>query len=72
MPRLIDTSRALRKRLREHRSSPMLFTPPGLRASLELLDVFLQEVEDLDDRVALLELANGTYLIGERKNAAGS
>jgi len=72
MSRLIDTSRAVRKKLREHRASPLMLATPGLRGALELVDVLLLEFEDLDDRVALLELAAGTHLIGERKNAASS
>jgi hypothetical protein len=67
LSKLITVSRALRKRLREYRASPAakLFAP-GLVGEMQLVDELLEHVEDLDDRVALLELANGTYLIGDR------
>jgi len=65
MSRLIDTSRAVRKKLRERMSSPMVRLSPGLVAELSLIEVLLVELEDLDDRVSLL-------VVGERKNATGT
>jgi hypothetical protein len=74
--KLIATSRSLRVRLRKYASSPTArMMAPGLCEQAHLVDELLEQFEDLEDRVALLEIACGTYLVGERvavPDAAGA
>jgi hypothetical protein len=73
--KLIATSRALRVRLRQYASAPTArLMAPSLCEQAHLVDELLEQFEDLEDRVALLEIANGTFLVGERVklDAAGA
>ncbi len=56
-PKIIATSRALRADLAKFNSSPLLALNPRGRVALERTQVFLEEIEDLADRVTLLEIA---------------
>jgi len=56
-PRIIEACRALRVDLAQFSKSPVLVLNPRGRAALERTQIFLQELEDLADRVTLLEIA---------------
>lgn len=57
MSPLIEASRAIRAQLKQQRTSPVLLAAPGLRAALPLVDTLLLQLEELADRVTILERA---------------
>lgn len=56
MPKIIDTCRELRGHMATFSKSPMLALNPRGKRAFELVNDLLTEVEDLADRVALLEM----------------
>lgn len=56
-PRIIETCRKLRDDLKQLAKSPWLAMNPRGRLVLERTDLLLVELEDLSDRVTLLEIA---------------
>lgn len=56
-PRIIEACRALRGDLQQFAKSPVLVLNPRGKAALERTQMFLEELEDLADRVTLLEIA---------------
>ena len=58
---LIGAARDLRKRLAAQTSTSLLLVPPGLKAALPLIAVLLEGIEDLSDRVQLLEAALASH-----------
>lgn len=60
MPKLIDTCRELRGHMQAFSKSPMLALNPRGKRAFELTEQLLGEVEDLADRVTLLEIAGAS------------
>lgn len=60
VPKIIDTCRALRAHLQAFSKSPMLTFNQRGKAALEATDKLLGELEDLADRVELLERAQAS------------
>ncbi|MGH8208102.1 MAG: hypothetical protein ACREU6_00635 [Steroidobacteraceae bacterium] len=60
MPKIIDTCRALRGHMQAFSKSPMLALNPRGKLAFELTGQLLLEVEDLADRVTLLEIAQAS------------
>jgi len=56
VPKIIDTCRELRGHMATFSKSPVLALNPRGKRALELVSDLLTEVEDLADRVALLEM----------------
>ena len=56
VPKIIDTCRELRGHMATFSKSPMLALNPRGKRACELVQDLLTEVEDLADRVALLEM----------------
>jgi len=56
VPKLIDTCRELRGHMATFSKSPMLALNPRGKRTFDLVHDLLIEVEDLADRVALLEM----------------
>jgi hypothetical protein len=59
-PRIIETCRKLRVSLSEFSKSPLLVLNPKGRVAIEHTQVLLAELEDLADRVTMLEIANAS------------
>lgn len=57
MPKIIDRCRQLRSHLQAFSKSPMLMLNPRGKAALEATDQLLEDIQDLADRVTLLEIA---------------
>lgn len=57
MPKIIDTCRALRGHMQAFAKSPMLALNPRGKAAFELTGQLISEIEDLADRVTLLEIS---------------
>jgi hypothetical protein len=60
VPKLIDTCRELRGHMLTFSKSPMLALNPRGKRAFELTEQLLTEIEDLADRVTLLEMANAS------------
>jgi len=58
---LPGAARALRKRLAAQTTSSLLLVPPGIKAAIPEIMHVLEGVEDLADRVTLLERALASH-----------